>query len=215
MFVSTFEKLRTLLYRLARISNAVGTLMIFGLVGVLNVDVVARGAFHAPLKGSVELVIFAMVLIVFLQLPDVVRINRLTRSDGFIAVLQTKYPLLADIASRIIDASACIFMALVAWAVWPEFMDKYESCYFFAQPEFGPAPTGEFMKDLSDAWARCDYFGTPGVFTAPKWPLHLATFFGVTLCSLIFGVKSILGQRKLTMIHLEKSEKNPEKVENE
>lgn len=205
MIFSSIQKVQNLFYQLARVSNAFGTLVIFGLVGVLNIDVVARGIFHAPLKGSVELVIFALVLIVFMQLPDVVRTNRLTRSDGFLAVLKTKRPQIADIASRVIDCSACIFMALVTWAVWPEFVDAFASCSFFTQPDFGPPPTGNLVQDFSDGWARCDYFGTPGVFTAPKWPLHLATFFGVLLCSIIFGLKALLGHRELELIHMDKS----------
>ena len=57
----------------AIVSNAIGTLVIFLLVGIMNVDIIARGVFHSPLRGVVEIVIFSLVLIVFLQLPDVVR----------------------------------------------------------------------------------------------------------------------------------------------
>ena len=197
--------------RLASWANVLGTCMLFGLVIVLNTDVVARGVFHSPLKGSVELVIFALVMIVFLQLPDVVRNNRLTRSDGFLAMAKAKHPTFASITSRVIDLLSAVFMALIAWTVWPEFLDTYESCHFFTQPEFGPAPSGEFFTDLSAAFARCDYFGTPGIFTAPKWPGHLATFFGVSLCSIIFFLKAMLGKRVLELIHMEDIEKNPDK----
>ncbi len=181
--------------------------MLFGLVAVLNIDVVARGAFHAPLKGSVELVIFSMVLIVFLQLPDVVRSNRLTRSDGFLAMIKERFPTIASISSRSIDFVSAVFMAMIAWTVWPEFLDAYESCYFFMQPDFGPAPTGNMIDDLSIAFGRCDYFGTPGIFTAPKWPLDLATLFGVFLCSIIFLLKALLGHRELELVHIESNTK--------
>ncbi|EFL87723.1 hypothetical protein [Ahrensia sp. R2A130] len=69
---------------IAIVANAIGTAVIFVLVGIMNVDVIARGVFNSPLRGVVEVVIFSLVLIVFLQLPDVVRSNRLTRSDGFL-----------------------------------------------------------------------------------------------------------------------------------
>lgn len=65
--------LSSLFDRVAIAANAVGTLTVLGLVVVMNTDVIARGVFHAPFHGAVELVIFAMALIVFLQLPDVVR----------------------------------------------------------------------------------------------------------------------------------------------
>ena len=55
------------------IANASGTLMVLALVLVVNYDIVARGIFNKPFHGAVELVQFALVLIVFLQLPDVAR----------------------------------------------------------------------------------------------------------------------------------------------
>jgi TRAP-type C4-dicarboxylate transport system permease small subunit len=177
--------------------------MIFGLVAVLNTDVVARGVFHSPLNGSIELVIFSMVLIVFLQLPDVVQSNRLTRSDGFLAMIKDNHPDIASYTSRSIDFGSAIFMGLIAWTMWPEFHEAIESCYFFIQPDFGPPPSGNIIKDLSTAFGRCDYFGTPGIFTAPTWPLKLATVFGVSLCSIIFMIKALLGKRELELVHME------------
>ena len=176
-------------------ANAIGTLVIFALVAVMNVDVVARGVFNAPLRGVVEVVIFSLVLIVFLQLPDVVRSNRLTRSDGFLALGQESFPRLAGALARVIDLSAAIFMALIAWTIWPELVDDFGSCRFFTPPEFGAAPTGAFLTDLRAAFARCDYFGTPGIFTAPWWPAKLAILFSVTLCAIIFAFKAWLGNR--------------------
>ena len=73
--------------RLATVANAVGTLVVLVLVGVVNFDVGARGLFNAPFHGAVEVVQFSMVLIVFLQLPDVIRADRLTRSDGFLVAV--------------------------------------------------------------------------------------------------------------------------------
>lgn len=197
MVVKLLDSVRNIAYRTASISNILGTCMLFGLVAVLNVDVVARGVFHSPLKGSVELVVFALVMIVFLQLPDVVRTNRLTRSDGFVLMMTDRSPRFASFISRAIDLTSAIFMLLIVYAALPEFLDSYESCYFFTQPDFGPAPTGNLLTDLSTAFGRCDYFGTPGIFTAPTWPGHLATVFGVALCALIFLLKALIGPREV------------------
>jgi len=65
-------------------ANAIGTLCVLALVVIVNYDVVARGVFNNPFMGAVEVVQFSLVFIVFLQLPDVVRVGRLTRSDGFL-----------------------------------------------------------------------------------------------------------------------------------
>ena len=68
---------------ITQVLNVFGTLMVLGLVMVVNGDAIARNVLNEPFKGIVEAVQFSLVLIVFLQLPDVVRVDRLTRSDGF------------------------------------------------------------------------------------------------------------------------------------
>ena len=179
---------------LAGVANIIGTLVIFALVATMNVDVVARGIFNAPLRGVVEVVIFSLILIVFLQLPDVVRHNRLTRSDGFLTFGSVAFPRMTDALSRLIDASGCVFMALIAWIMFPEFVESIETCHFLTAPEFGPPPSGDFLTDIAAAFGRCEYFGTPGIFTAPWWPAKLAIVFSVSLCCVIFLFKAILGR---------------------
>ncbi len=147
------------------VANAIGTLVVLGLVMVVNTDVVARGVFHAPFLGAVEVVQFSMVLIVFLQLPDVVRAGRLTRSDGLLVLVRRRLPRFANGLQRAIDALSCVFMALVSYAIWPEFIEMLETR---------------------------DYFGVPGVFTAPWWPIKLVIFLGALLCTIIFALRVVL-----------------------
>ena len=148
----------------ATIANVAGTSIVLIMVVVVNFDIVARGVFNAPFMGAVEVVQFSMVLIVFLQLPDVVRTNRLTRSDGLLVIAGNRFPRLAKIMRRGIDLISCCFMVLVAVAMWPEFVEMWESK---------------------------DYFGIPGVFTAPWWPIKLVILSSATLCALIFALKII------------------------
>ena len=200
----------SILNRIAAGANVLGTLVVFALVAVMNADVVARGVFNAPFRGVVEVVIFSMILIVFLQLPDVVRVDRLTRSDGLLAVIGEKRPGIARLMARIIDAIACIFMAMITWTMWPEFLEAFGSCHYFTPPDFGPEPSGNFWQDFNDANARCDYFGTPGILKAPWWPAKLAIVFGVALCCALFAFKMLLGARQPVLIHLEPSVADPE-----
>jgi len=151
--------------RIATFANAIGTLVVLVLVAVVNYDVVARNAFNLPFKGAIEVVQFSMVLIVFLQLPDVIRVNRLTRSDGFLVVTGRRFPRFTRILGQIINLLAAIFMLLIAIAFWPEFLEM---------------------------WETKDYFGTPGVFTAPWWPIKLVILLSAALCFLIFLLKVIL-----------------------
>ena len=143
----------------AMAANAVGTFVVILLVAVVNYDIVARGLFNRPFLGAVEVVQFSMVLIVFLQLPDVVRVGRLTRSDGFLGLLHRRAPPKGRVLSRVIDLASAVFMLLVVYAMWPEFLEM---------------------------WATQDYFGVPGVFTAPWWPVKLVIVLSAALCALHF-----------------------------
>lgn len=148
--------------RIAMSANIAGSIVVLALVVVVNFDVVARGFFNAPFLGAVEVVQFSMVLIVFLQLPDLVRVNRLTRSDGFLVVISKRAPRLSALITHLIETVSAIFMALVAIAIWPEF---------------------------TEMWHTKDYFGVPGVFTAPWWPIKLVIFSSATLCATIFFLR--------------------------
>ncbi|MBV0911097.1 TRAP transporter small permease subunit [Anianabacter salinae] len=158
---------------LAIASNALGTLVVLALVVILNVDVIARGVFSTPLKGSYEMVQFSVVLIVFLQLADVVRVDRLTRSDGMLNILHDRRPALAANLRRIINAVSAIFMGLICYITFPEFLKM---------------------------WGTQDYFGVPGLFTLPWWPVKLVIAFGTGLACLIFTLKVISAQDRPALI---------------
>ncbi len=148
-------------------TNALGTLWVLALVVILNVDVVMRGVFSAPLKGTYEIVQFSVVMIVFLQLPDVVRVDRLTRSDGFLRVIGGKRSGVASSMRRTINALSAIFMGLITYITYPEVLHM---------------------------WETQDYFGVPGLFTLPWWPLKFVITLGCALACLIFVIKVITGR---------------------
>ena len=162
----------------AQAMNATGTLVVLSLVLLINTDVVSRNLFSAPFRGTYEAVQFLMVMIVFLQLPDVVRINRLTRSDGFLGIVATRRGRIARFFARIIDAASAVFMVLVAYAIWPE---------------------------LQRSWASGAFFGTPGIFTAPYWPIHLVILVSSGLAAVIFVTKAFSGRRRPDTLHLERT----------
>ncbi|WP_424966748.1 TRAP transporter small permease [Dinoroseobacter sp. S375] len=143
----------------AMAANAAGTFVVIALIAVVNYDIIARGVFSQPFLGAVEVVQFSMVLIVFLQLPDVIRVGRLTRSDGFLMLMRRRKPRVGRALSRVIDGISALFMVLVAIAIWPEFLEM---------------------------WNTKDFFGVPGVFTAPWWPVKLVIFLSACLCTVHF-----------------------------
>lgn len=167
---STIRKISILTNMLATSANVLGTIVVLMLVLVVNYDVVARGVFNVPFRGAIEVVQFAMVLIIFLQLPDVVRVGRLTRSDGFLLLLDSHSPRFALFLRRAIDCLSAIVMTLIAVAIWPEFVEM---------------------------WETQDYFGIPGVFMAPWWPIKMTIFFSASLCTLIFVLRVLTMQNAL------------------
>lgn len=162
-FGSIADRIHRMLAIVSRVLNAIGTLVVLALVVVVNFDVVARGVFDAPFHGTYELVQFSMVLIVFLQLPDVVRAGKLTRSDGMLLAMNASRPLTTLVVRRVIDLVSATLMLLVAITIWPEFVED---------------------------WQTNDFFGTPGIFTAPWWPVRLVIFVGSVLCCLIWLFKA-------------------------
>ena len=152
----------SVIHKVAMAANIAGSLVVLVLVGVVNYDMLARSLFDLPFPGTVEVVQFSLVFIVFLQLPDVIRTNRLTRSDGFLSVMKTRAPKFALGLENAIDLLSAIFMGLISIAVWPE---------------------------LVEMWHTNDYFGVPGIFTAPWWPVKLIIVVSTALCSIIFLLK--------------------------
>lgn len=157
------DRLHQALGLFSRMLNAVGTFVVLGLVVAVNADVIARGAFNAPFRGTVELVQFSMVLIVFLQLPDLVRSGKLTRSDGFLLFFGGVRPRLTGAIRRSINFVSSGLMLLVAITIWPEFVE---------------------------AWKTDFYFGTPGIFTAPWWPVRLVIFISALMCTALWLCKA-------------------------
>ena len=151
--------LKTIADGIAMAANAAGTFVVILLVAVVNYDIIARGLFNRPFLGAVEVVQFSVVLIVFLQLPDVIRVGRLTRSDGFLMLLSRRAPPKGRALSRAIDLLSAGFMVLVVYAMWPEFLDM---------------------------WETQDFFSVPGVFTAPWWPVKLVILLSAGLCAVHF-----------------------------
>ena len=195
MIVTTLRKIESWVVAVAIVANVSGAFVLLALVAIMNADVVSRNLFNAPFRGVVEVVIFSLALIVFLQLPDVVRTGRLTRSDGFLSLLRRKTPRLGGTVTRILDAVSCVFMCLIVWTVWPEFTESFESCHFFTPPDFGPDPSGNLWVDFRTALGRCDYFGTPGILAAPWWPVRLAIAFGCAWAAILFFFKTVLGDQ--------------------
>jgi len=139
--------------------NSAGTVLIFGLVVLINLDVFSRFLFNAPIDGVTELVELSIVAIVFLQLADAVRAGRLTRSDGFYSKLQIRFPRFAHVLGGLFDLAGAVFFVTIIMGSVPR---------------------------LVDAWQRNYFSGNKGIFVVPVWPVRLILVVGALTVVFVF-----------------------------
>lgn len=110
--------------------NSVGTVLIFALVAIINLDVFSRFVFNAPIDGVTELVELSIVAIVFLQLGGAVRAGRLTRSEGFYSRLQQRHPHVGHALGVLFDLAGAAFFVTIIFGGIPRFVDAWQRGYF-------------------------------------------------------------------------------------
>ena len=91
--------------------NAVGTLCIFAVMILINLDILGRFAFSSPVPGVKEMVELSIVGIVFLQLPHTLRVGRIMRSDAAFNQLLARFPRVAHVLSALYNLTGALFAA--------------------------------------------------------------------------------------------------------
>jgi TRAP-type C4-dicarboxylate transport system permease small subunit len=136
-----------------------GTLLIVFVMGVIIVDVTGRFLFNRPLRGVPEMVVMSMAAIVFLQIASTLRSGRVIASDAFTGWLQRRSP----VAARRLQAAYCVAGAAIFGVVISAMVPL-------------------LLRSIDTA----DRYGTPGVFSFPKWPVRAAILLGATSMALEF-----------------------------
>lgn len=178
-------QIRTLIDRLTMALNVVGTLLIVAIMLLVNADVIGRGLLNLPVSGVPEMVSMSIVAIVFLQVAQTFRMNRLTRSDALLGALQNKRPRLRAVVELIFAVGALFIMLQLLRASWPLFVKS---------------------------WVRNTFEGTIGDFTAPIWPVKLIILIGCTMLilQLIFhaidALKSLIHGKPLESVAPQEAE---------
>jgi TRAP-type mannitol/chloroaromatic compound transport system permease small subunit len=149
-FWPVFEKLMLAL-------SSAGSIWIFVLMIVINIDVIGRTALNAPLPGVPELVSLSIVGIIFIQLGNTLREGRMTRADTFIKQLQRRWPRIGFALGAAFSLAGAALFAVLFYASYPFFLRSWES--------------GEFV-------------GVEGYVAFPTWPVRLAILVGCA-CAVI------------------------------
>ena len=135
--------------------NALGALLIVGLMAAVNADVIGRYVFNAPLQGIPELAPLCIVAILFLQVANCQRTGQMIRSDSLLIKLHQAKPRLAIALDAVYHLTGALLFLAIAWAVFPSAVD---------------------------AWQSGDFVGVQGLFTLPTWPTKAAVVFGCVIC---------------------------------
>jgi len=142
--------------------DAIGALIVLGMMVIVNIDVFGRWLWDSPLSGTLELTEMGVVAIVYLQLASTIRIKRLTRSDGFLNFLSKSHAWAANFILRMaFNLIGALILGIIAYAQYPR---------------------------LIGAWTQGYYKGNVGIFTAPTWPLEGIMLIGITAASIQFIV---------------------------
>lgn len=151
-------------------SNFIATLSVFGtvLIGVVMVvmvyDVVCRGLFDRPLAGTAEIVTMAIAAIVFLQMPAALAAGRFVRSDALIDGLRRRHGHIAQGLELLWTVLGLLTFLLLTYAAAPL-----------------------VYKDF----VRGEMYGSPGVFTFPRWPVGCLVVLGSFATALQFAVQAL------------------------
>lgn len=157
------------LHRVTQGLNALGTLLIIGLMLLINTDIVGRTGFDAPVRGVTELVSLSIVGIVFLQLADTLRCGRFTRADMLLDRLKRERPVLAALLQCAYHLLGALLMGIILWAAWPSLLESIR------------------MRE---------YVGALGDFTAPVWPVRLMMLVGLCVTALTFVLLAAMDLRR-------------------
>lgn len=150
--------------QLTQVANVGGSVLIVALVVLIGTDVFSRNAFGAPVSGVPEMVTLSIVAIVFLQAPQALKAGRMTRSDALINALNARRPGFVRGLETLYDLLGMLVVGAIFYATWPI---------------------------LTRAWARSEFVGAAGDFTAPVWPVKLMILIGCALLILQFAARIV------------------------
>ena len=139
--------------------NGIGSLLIFAIMILINVDVLSRFLLNAPISGVTELVELSIACIVFLQISDAVRGGKLIRSDSLHARLLSRAPAAGHVLGALFDLAGALFFTAILYGSIPR---------------------------LLEAWRGGYYTGNVGLFTMPVWPIRLILVIGCVTAILVF-----------------------------
>lgn len=139
--------------------NSIGTVWVFMLLVIINLDIFSRFLFNRPIRGVPEIVSLSIVALVFMQLAHTLKVGRLTRSESLLNVLRRKVPRFASFLEGLFHLVGTVLFVILFQGSLPMFVK---------------------------AWRINEYVGAEGDFMAPVWPVKLIILIGCVAAAIQF-----------------------------
>jgi TRAP-type C4-dicarboxylate transport system permease small subunit len=133
---------KSIVGRITAIMAAIGTAWILVIMAVVCADIIGRGAFNRPILGVPEFLTFSIVGIVFLQLPQTLRMNGLTRADILLTAIGRRNPAVRHAMQLVYDLVGAVLFAAIAYTTWPLAIRAFENDEFYGSTGVVQIPTG-------------------------------------------------------------------------
>lgn len=143
--------------------GVLGSVCIMALAVLINADVLSREILHSPIGGVPEIVAMMMVSIVFLQLGQAVRAERMTRNGSFLNHLTERRPAVGHAMEALFSLFGCVVFVMIFITTIRYFMFAWNSDQYFG--------------------------GVLGVFI-PVWPVKAVTLIGSLAVGCQFAVRT-------------------------
>ncbi len=133
---------KSLVGRVTAIMAAIGTGWILVIMAVVCADIIGRGGFNRPILGVPEFLTFSIVGIVFLQLPQTLRMNGLTRADVLLNAIGRRSPRASYAMQFVYDLVGAALFAGIAYTTWPLMLRAFANNEFYGSTGVVQIPTG-------------------------------------------------------------------------
>ena len=141
------------------VMDGIGTVWVFVLLIIINLDIGGRVLLNHPLRGVPEIVSLSIVGLVFLQIAHTLRVGRLTRSEVLLGWLIRTRPKIGFFLEGIYHLVGAVLFVILFKASYPLF---------------------------TKAWRIDEYVGAEGDFKAPVWPVKLIILIGCAAACIQF-----------------------------
>jgi TRAP-type C4-dicarboxylate transport system permease small subunit len=113
--------------RIVHVLLAAAALLTFALSFLVVADVIGRGAFSRPVKGTPEIVSMSIVIICFLLAGYSVHSRSMLQTDVLIGAMGRRGPHIATLMSGVLGA---VFFALIVWGSYEPALHAWTSGEF-------------------------------------------------------------------------------------